>query len=123
MEILQRAFWRAALLTAPVALAACSTALVQQNASSIQPTQSGGQRVQSIVQQSPVDGVEISEPRWLLSTKDGVGLPAFTSKIGPPAYIRFCSSTASGILDARYAVQTDACRTQNYSPFDLKTGT
>jgi hypothetical protein len=67
---------------------------------------------------SPNDAVEISQPRWVQSDKGWNWLVCvhFQDQGHPRTYSVFYKN---GVVDARYAVLTDACGTQSYSPVDL----
>ena len=67
---------------------------------------------------SPYDLAEISQPRWVQSEKGWNWLACmhFQDKGRRRTYSVFFRSD---VVDARYAVLTDACGTQSYSPIDL----
>ena len=68
------------------------------------------------------DSFEISDPRWVHSTNGWNWLVCvrFQDRGHRRTYAFFF--TDEQIVDSRYAVQTDACDAQTYSPFDLTTG-
>ena len=68
------------------------------------------------------DSFEISDPRWVHSINGWIGLVCvrFQDRGHRRTYAFFF--TDEQIVDSRYAVQTDACDAQTYSPFDLTTG-
>jgi hypothetical protein len=68
---------------------------------------------------SPYDAAEISEPRWVQTEKGWNWLACvhFQDNGRRRTYSAFFKNDA--VVDARYAVLTDACGTQSYSPIDL----
>lgn len=66
------------------------------------------------------EAFEISDVRWVHSTKGWVWLTCvrFTDKGRRYAYALFVKDNA--VTEARYAVETDACGAQIYSPFMLR---
>jgi hypothetical protein len=66
---------------------------------------------------------EISPLRWVHSFKGWSWLACvhFTDHGHLRTYAIFIQNNA--VVDGRYAVQTDACRSQTYTPFDMVTGT
>jgi len=68
------------------------------------------------------DGFEISGARWVHGVKGWSWLTCvrFKDHDRMRAYAVFSKDNA--IVDGRYAVQTDACDVQAYSPFDLMSG-
>lgn len=71
---------------------------------------------------TPYDGFEISSLRWVNSLKGWAWLACvhFRDHGHPRSYALFIQDNA--VVDARYAVETDACETQTYTQFDLVTG-
>jgi hypothetical protein len=67
-------------------------------------------------------GFEISAPRWVDTIKGWAWLACvhFQDHGHLRSYALFIQDNA--VVDARYAVETDACGTQTYTPFDLVTG-
>jgi hypothetical protein len=67
-------------------------------------------------------GFEISGYRWVHSLKGWSWLACvrFQDHDHPRTYVFFIKD--GGIIDNRYAVQTDACADETYSPFDPATG-
>jgi hypothetical protein len=67
------------------------------------------------------DSFEISQPRWVQSTKGWSWLACvhFQDRGHRRTYAVFF--TDGQIVDARYAVQTDACNALTYSPLDMTT--
>ena len=65
---------------------------------------------------------EISGLRWVDSIKGWTWLACvhFQDRGHLRSYAIFIQDNA--VVDARYAVETDACETQTYTPFDLVTG-
>jgi len=68
------------------------------------------------------DSFEISDPRWVHSINGWTRLVCvrFQDRGHRRTYAFFLADEQ--IVDSRYAVQTDACDAQTYSPFDLTTG-
>lgn len=68
------------------------------------------------------DGFAISGPRWVASLKGWAWLVCvhFQDHGHLRSYAIFIQDNA--VVDGRYAVETDACDTQAYTPFDLVTG-
>ena len=64
------------------------------------------------------DAFEISASRWVHSIKGWTWMTCirFQDQGHPRTYVLFIKDR--NILDSRYAVQTDACSTQTYVPFD-----
>ena len=65
---------------------------------------------------------EISGLRWIHSLKGWSWLACvhFTDRGHVRTYAIFIQNDA--VIDGRYAVQTDACGSQTYTPFDVVTG-
>lgn len=66
-------------------------------------------------------GLEISQPRWLLSNNGWSWLACvrFQDQGYRRSYALYFD--ANKILDSHYAVLTDGCGAQTYTPFDLDT--
>ena len=71
---------------------------------------------------SPYDPAEISTPRWVESVKGWTWFTCvrFMDHGNRRTYSLFFNQTE--VVDARYAVLTDACGKQTYSPLDLGLG-
>ena len=71
---------------------------------------------------SPFDPAEISTPRWVESVKGWTWFTCvhFMDHGHRRTYSLFFNQTE--VLDARYAVLTDGCGKQTYSPLDLTSG-
>jgi hypothetical protein len=71
---------------------------------------------------SPYDGFEISNVRWVLANAGWSWLTCvhFRDRGHPRSYAIFIQN--NNVVDARYAVGTDDCEKQAYTPFDLITG-
>lgn len=67
-------------------------------------------------------GFEISGLRWVSSIKGWAWLACvhFQDHGHPRSYAIFIQDNA--VADARYAVETDQCKSQTYTQFDLVTG-
>lgn len=68
------------------------------------------------------DSFEISGPRWVDANKgwSWIACVHFRDHGVLRSYVVFIQNDA--VIDARYAVETDACAAQNYTQFDLVTG-
>jgi hypothetical protein len=68
------------------------------------------------------ENFEISELRWVHGFKGWSWLACvhFVDRGHPRTYALFIQNDA--VIDARYAVQTDSCGSQSYTPFDVVTG-
>lgn len=71
---------------------------------------------------SPYDPAEISTPRWVESVKGWSWFTCvrFMDHGNRRTYSLFFNQTE--VVDARYAVLTDACGKQTYSPLDMGLG-
>jgi len=71
---------------------------------------------------SPYDPAEISTPRWVESVKGWTWFTCvrFMDHGNRRTYSLFFNQTE--VVDARYAVLTDACGKQTYSPLDMGLG-
>jgi hypothetical protein len=69
----------------------------------------------------PSDAVELSEPRWLLSNNGWSWLACvrFQDQGYRRTYVIYFD--AKQVLDGRFAVLSDHCDAQTYTPFDLAT--
>ena len=72
---------------------------------------------------SAFEDFEISGLRWVHSLKGWSWLACvnFTDHGHVRSYALFIQDDA--VIDGRYAVETDACGSQTYTPFDMDTGT
>jgi hypothetical protein len=72
--------------------------------------------------QASYDGFEISPPRWVHSVQGWSFLTCvhFHDHGRLRSYALFLQNNT--VIDARFAVETDACEAQTYMPFDLVTG-
>jgi hypothetical protein len=68
------------------------------------------------------EGFEISGLRWVHSVTgwDWLACVHFRDRGHLRTYALFIQSNV--VIDGRYAVETDACESQTYQPFDLVTG-
>jgi hypothetical protein len=127
-RFLPHASWRTVLLVALVILPGCSNiALPKEDIPASGADPAYGKLVAAQIKSlfknlSPNDAVEISESRWVQSDKGWSWLACvhFQDRGHRRTYALFLKG--SEIVDARYAVQTDACEAQIYSPLDLATG-
>jgi len=71
---------------------------------------------------TPYGGFEISGLRWVHALRGWTWLACvhFADRGHQRSYAIFIQNSV--VVDARYAVQTDACATQAYIPFDVVTG-
>jgi hypothetical protein len=71
---------------------------------------------------SPADPVEISQPRWVdtFIGSNWLICVQLQDQGHRRTYALFMNGSA--IIDARYAVESDACGAQTYSPLDLASG-
>ena len=71
----------------------------------------------------PYDPAEVSTPRWVESEKGWTWFTCvhFMDHGHRRTYALFFNQTA--VVDARYAVLTDGCGKQTYSPLDMGSGT
>ena len=69
----------------------------------------------------PTDGLELSQPRWLLSNNgwSWVTCVRFQDQGHRRSYVIYFD--AKQIVDNHYAVMSDGCDSQTYTPFDLNT--
>lgn len=121
----QPAAWRAVLLTA-LALPACSHTAPSQELPTVGPDPAYAKLIAAHLQTTfknltPNDGLEISPPRWVQSNKGWSWLACvhFQDRGHRRTYAVFFNN--SEVVDGRYAVETDDCGTQTYSPFNLTT--
>jgi hypothetical protein len=126
--LVQNAAWRAVLLAGCIVLGACSDfATPREDIPASGPDPTYGKAVATFLKGSfkdlsPNDVAEISGPRWIQSYTGWNWLVCvhFQDRGNHRTYAVFFRGNA--IVDARYAVVTDACHAQSYSPFDLGTG-
>jgi hypothetical protein len=124
---LRRATARAALALSLVILPGCSE-LAQPRAAgppSAEPpyVSLAAKYLQSVLKDRALyDAFEISGLRWVDSIKGWSWLACvhFRDRGHLRNYALFIQDNA--VVDARYAVETDACETQAYTQFDLVTG-
>lgn len=78
-------------------------------------------RLKTQFKKPPTDGLELSEPRWLLSSNGWTWLVCvrFQDQGYRRSYVVYFDATK--VLDNRYAVLSDDCDSQTYTPFDLPT--
>jgi hypothetical protein len=124
---LRRAACGAAVALALVTLPACSE--LAQSGESTPPEAKppyaalAAKHLQSMLKdRAAYDDFEISGLRWIHSVKgwDWLACVHFHERGHLRTYALFISNDA--IVDSRYAVETDACEPQTYTPFDLVTG-
>jgi len=125
--LLPHAFRRAALVLVLVTLPACSE--LAQPSDSMQPSAEpphvwlAAKYLQSVFKdRASYEAFEISRPRWVHSIKGWSWLTCvhFHDHGHLRSYALFIQD--STIADGRYAVETDACESQNYTQFDVATG-
>ena len=117
-----------ALLLISATIAACSNIAVPQQqtpATTMDPAY--GALIATYIKRTfktlpPVNTFEISSPRWVHATTGWSWLACVRFRDGNAlrSYSVFLQGTA--VTDARYAVETDDCPSQAYSPFNLDTG-
>jgi hypothetical protein len=75
-----------------------------------------------LVDRSLYDGFEISPVRWVHAIRGWAWLTCvhFRDRGHPRTYAIFIHG--EDVVDARYAVETDACESQTYTQFDLISG-
>jgi hypothetical protein len=120
--------WRAALVLLLLALPGCSELAQPSEAappSTPPPYVSlAASHLQSVLKdRASYDGFEISGLRWVDTIKGQSWLACvhFKDHGHLRTYAIFIQNNA--VVDARYAVETDACEAQTYTQFDLVTGT
>lgn len=118
---------RAALLLPLVLLGCSSLVLPKEDAPALGPDPTYNRMIAERLQKSfkdirTYDSFEISEFRWVHTVKGWTWLTCirFEDHGHKRAYALFL--TEKEIIDSRYAVETDGCDTQTYSPFDLIAG-
>jgi hypothetical protein len=81
------------------------------------------QYLASVMAVTSYEDFESSGPRWVHSFKGWSWFACvhFTDHGHVRTYVIFIQNNA--VVDGRYAVQTDACGSQTYTPFDVVTGT
>ena len=71
---------------------------------------------------SGYDSFEISDPRWVRSMKGWNWLSCIRFQDHGHVRIYSVFFNSGKIVDDRYAVQTDGCATETYSPFERMSG-
>jgi hypothetical protein len=119
--------WSFALVLALLLTPGCAQ-LAQQSASppSTEPAYAllASKYLASVMKdRSAFEDFEISGLRWVHSLKGWSWLACvhFTDHGHLRSYALFIQDDA--VVDGRYAVETDACGSQTYTPFDMDTGT
>lgn len=118
----------AALVTALLGLPACSSLTVENGDP---PTAGADPAYNKLIadyikgtfkDHASYEGYEISSTRWVHSLKGWSWLTCvrFQEHARQRTYAVFIKDGT--VVDARYPVQTDACSTETYKPFDLMTG-
>jgi hypothetical protein len=123
----RRAICRVVLVLTLVTLPACSE-LAQSGEAAPPPAQPpfvslAAQHLQSVLKdRASYDDFEISGLRWVHSISGWSWLACvhFHDHGHLRSYALFIQDNA--VTDSRYAVETDACEAQTYTPFDLVTG-
>ena len=118
----------AALIICAATLAACSgLAASNEEAPATGPDPAYQQRIADYLRSTfkdyaSYDSFEISEPRWVHAFAGWSWLTCirFQDRGRSRSYALFMQSAK--IVDGRYAVETDACGAQAYTPFSLMTG-
>ena len=129
----RRTLWQAvryaALGLSLFGAAACSELAQSSQAASAPPAQppayvslSAQYLLSTLKDRSAYSGFAISGLRWVDSMKGWAWLACihFQDHGQLRSYAIFIQDNA--VVDARYAVETDACASQTYTPFDLVTG-
>lgn len=114
------------MLTLLTCLPACtSVGMAPQSAPTAGPSptylsQIAG-RLKAQFKKPPTDGLELSEPRWLLSSNGWTWMVCirFQEQGYRRSYVMYFD--AEHVLDEHYAVLSDGCDSQTYTPFDLET--
>lgn len=122
-----RATGRIALVASLVALPGCSE-LAQPSEAAAPPVQppyvalAAKYLLSALKDRTSYAGFEISGLRWADTIKGRAWLACvhFQDRGHLRSYALFIQDNA--VVDARYAVETDTCETQTYTPFDLVTG-
>ena len=125
---LQHIIRRAAVMLALVALSGCSNvALPEEGMPAMGADPSYGTIIAGYIKSSLKDSAsygafEISDVRWVHSVKGWNWLVCvrFQDRGHRRTYAFFLKDKE--IVNSRYAVQSDACDAQTYSPFELTTG-
>jgi hypothetical protein len=107
---------------------ACSELAQSSQAASAPPTQppyvslTAQYLLSTLKDRFAYDGFAISGLRWVPSLKGWAWLACvhFQDHGHLRSYAIFIQGNA--VVDGRYAVETDACATQAYTPFDMMTG-
>jgi len=124
---LWNATWRAVLALVLVLLPACAQLAQPSEAPpSTQPPYASlvSQYLASVLaDRASYEDFEVSGLRWVHSFKGWSWLACvhFTDHGHVRTYAIFIQNDA--VVDGRYAVETDACAAQTYTPFDVITGT
>jgi len=124
---LWNAAWCAVLaLTLALLLGCAQLAQPSETAPSVQPPYAllASQYLASVMaDRSAYEDFEISGLRWVHSLKGWSWLACvhFADRGHVRTYAVFIQNDA--VVDGRYAVETDACGAQTYTPFDMVTGT
>lgn len=124
---LRRTSGRAALALALILLPACSE-LARPSEAAAPPAPppyvslTANYLLSTLKDRASYTGFEISGLRWVDSMKGQAWLACvhFQDHGHLRSYAIFIQDNA--VVDARYAVETDTCETQTYTPFDLVTG-
>lgn len=122
-----RARRRFALLASLIALPGCSE-LAQSSQAAAPPAPpayvslSAQYLMSTLKDRFAYADFEISSPRWVDTLKGWAWLACvhFVDRGHLRSYAIFIQDNA--VADARFAVETDACESQTYTPFDLVTG-
>jgi hypothetical protein len=126
--LLGAAMRRAALVVSLVVLSGCSE-LAQPSEAAAPPAQpppyvslTAKYLSSALKDHAAYSGFEISGLRWTDSIKGWTWLACvhFQDRGYLRSYAIFIQDNT--VVDARYAVETDACETQTYTQFDLVTG-
>lgn len=124
---LARATRRIALVASLAMLPACSE-LAQPSEAAAPPVPppyvslAAKYLLSALKDRTPYADFEISALRWVNSIKGWAWLACvhFQDRGHLRSYALFIQDNA--VVDARFAVETDRCETQTYTPFDLVTG-
>lgn len=127
-QMLRQAVRVAALALFILGAAACSE-LAQSSQAALPPatqppyvTLTAKYLLAALKDRSNYSGFAISGLRWVDSLKGWAWLACvnFQDRGHPRAYAIFIQDNA--VVEGRYSVETDACASQTYTPFDLFTG-
>ena len=125
--VLGHAMGRVALAASLVILPGCSE-LAQPSEAAAPPAPppyvslAAKYLLSTLKDRTPYADFEISAARWVDSLKGWAWLACvhFQDRGHLRSYAIFVQDNA--VVDARFAVETDRCETQTYTPFDLVTG-